>query len=211
MRQVGDRLHGPLEGGALNLVEDQGQDDGCRETEDELQHADDDGVAEQPDEIRVFEELAKVVEAVPWTAQYALGVSVVHERDADSVDGDVAKDDQDHQRREEQQVERVHALRSPPLLVPQGGFVCLLDPSRPGDHFRILPRVLPGGGRRERPSAAAKRLHASGSGRRLSISAAPPNRLSTGLTPAFLRTRGSAARAATRRRRSAAARAGRRR
>ena len=92
--QEADGLHRALHGAAAHLVQDQGQHDRHREGEEQIVEAEQEGVADQPEEIGVGEEADEVLQADPLAAEHADAGVVVLKGDHDPVHGDVVEDDE---------------------------------------------------------------------------------------------------------------------
>ena len=119
VRQVGDRLHGALVRLRSHLVDQQRQHDRRRESEQDAQRADDDGVAQDAAEQRRFEGQPEVLEVVPRASPGALDDLVVLEGDQHPVDRQVVEDEQRGDRKQQEQVEQAHAPGAAPALVGQ--------------------------------------------------------------------------------------------
>lgn len=92
MRHIGGGLYGALVKLVADLVEQEGQDDGGREMEDQVEQVDEDGVADHPPEIIAVEEVDKVAKSDPGTRHDAHERTVVLEGDDGTVDRAVMED-----------------------------------------------------------------------------------------------------------------------
>ena len=89
MRQVAERLHDPLVFLGPQLIQHQGQDDGCGKTEQEFQSGNDDRVPEYVPEIITAEEAAEILQADPRAARDPLQELELLERQRYTVQGTV--------------------------------------------------------------------------------------------------------------------------
>ncbi len=103
MGQVGDGLHHLLKSLVLHFVEQQREKDRGRESKDQIQYADDDGVPDRPDEIDAREEFLEMGESHPGTFPHGAGDAIFFERDLQAIQRNVLKQDviRDHGQREE--------------------------------------------------------------------------------------------------------------
>ena len=118
MGQIQHGLRYLLETGETQLIEHQGQHDGHREADRQVQQVENDGVFQSPEEILVPENLGEDVHADPLAAGISLGGLIVIKNHPEARIGSVIEEDYQNDRNQQKQVQ---------MPVPPQGFV----PGRP--------------------------------------------------------------------------------
>ena len=125
MGEIGKRLDGFLVGYGSDLVQQKGQDDRHRKAEDDTIDADYQRIPENPEEKRIFEYGLEMLEVVPGTPEYSVGVSKILESHQDTVDRYVFKYDQKDDGNNEQEIVVPHPPGSRKELFANGEFYLL--------------------------------------------------------------------------------------
>ena len=104
MRQVKDGLGDLFEPGETQFIQHQGQDNGHRETDHQVQQIEDDGVFQRPEKVLVPENLGKGFHADPFAAVIALGGFIVVKNHPQAGIGAVVEQDHQDDRYQQQQI-----------------------------------------------------------------------------------------------------------
>ncbi|MDG0813942.1 hypothetical protein [Cohnella rhizosphaerae] len=105
-REIGYGLRDPFEGERTDLVEQEGEQDGCGEAEDELETANDQRVLDRLDGERIGEERFEMLETDPGAGEEPLRNPVILEGDNDAIHGNVHEDNQPDDSRQHHRLQR---------------------------------------------------------------------------------------------------------
>lgn len=127
--KVQNGLADPLEPLETQLIQQDGKDDGHRETETQIQEVENQGVGQGAGEILVPEDLLEGGPTHPLAAGVALGRFVIHPGHAQTRVGCILEDDHENHRDQQQEIQ---------LPVVGEILQCRVRPLWPVNHFLLL-------------------------------------------------------------------------
>ena len=94
MRKIADRLYDFFKPDMSNLIEDQSQYNWHRETNNKLQHTDNNCISECPGESSELKQIPKMFQANPWASHYAQIKPIIFESQCYTIHGYISKNDE---------------------------------------------------------------------------------------------------------------------